>query len=183
MRPNLLLTVAITLAPLAAVTSLSGCEEKKPAATTPANTPANTPAKADDHGHDHAPDGSHAAPASKAGHGGAVIALGEQTIGTFAAKATRDEGQIVAGKDAPIDVTITPASGATTKAVAVRFWIGTQDAKGSVKAKAEIEDPKDPNRWHVHAEIPNPMPEGSKLWVEIEDDKGGTVVGSYDLKM
>jgi hypothetical protein len=172
MRPNLLLIAALTLAPVAAVTSLTGCEEKKPAAT---------PAKADDHGHDHGPSGEHAAP--KPGHGGAVIALGEQIIGTFTAKATRDEGQIVAGKDAPIDVTITPAAGATTKAVTVRFWIGTQDAKGSVKARAEIEDPKDPNRWHVHAEIPSPMPAGSKLWVEIEDDKGGTTVGSFELKI
>jgi hypothetical protein len=172
MRPNLILIAALSLAPLAAVSTLTGCEEKKPAAT---------PAKADDHGHDHGPGGEHAAP--KAGHGGAVIALGEQTIGSFSAKATRDEGQIVAGKDAPIDVTVTPVAGATTKAVAVRFWIGTQDAKGSVKAKAEIENPQEPNRWHVHAEIPSPMPAGTKLWVEIEDDKGGTSVGSYDLKM
>lgn len=171
MRSNLILTAVLSLAPITAVSTLTGCEEKKPAAT---------PAKADDHGHDHGPSGEHAAP--KAGHGGAVIALGEQTIGSFSAKATRDEGQIVAGKDAPIDVTITPVSGATTKASAVRFWIGTQDAKGSVKAKAEIENPQEPNRWHVHAEIPSPMPAGSKLWVEIEDDKGGTSVGSFDLK-
>jgi hypothetical protein len=175
MRLNIIVLAAMTLAPLATLSTLTGCEEKKPAATP------SIPTKADDHGHDHGPSGEHAAP--KAGHGGAVIALGEQTIGSFTAKATRDEGQIVAGKDAPIDVTITPVAGATTKAVAVRFWIGTQDAKGSVKAKAEIEDPKDPNRWHVHAEIPNPMPTGSKLWVEIEDDKGGTAIGSYDLKM
>jgi|CXWL01.1.fsa_nt_gi predicted small lipoprotein YifL len=175
MRPNLLLIAVLTLATLAAASSLTGCEDKKPAATPP------KPAKADDHAHDHGPTGEHAAP--KAGHGGAVIALGEQTIGSFTAKATRDEGQIVAGKDAPIDVTITPTAGATTKTAAVRFWIGTQDAKGSVKAKAEIEGPKDPNRWHVHAEIPNPMPAGSKLWVEIEDDKGGTSVGGFDLKV
>ncbi len=171
MRPKLHWIAAMTLAPLAAVTSFTGCEERKPAAA---------PAKADDHGHDHGPSGEHAAP--RAVHGGAVIALGGQTIGPFTAKATRDEGQIVAGKDAPIDVTITPAAGATTKAAAVRFWIGTQDAKGSIKAKAEIEDPKDPNRWHVHAEVPNPMPAGSKLWVEIEDEKGAASVGSFDLK-
>lgn len=171
MRPKPLMLAALTLAPLTAMSTLSGCEEKKPAATT---------AKADDHGHDHGPNGEHAAP--KPGHGGAVIALGEQTIGSFAAKATRDEGQIVAGKDAPIDVTVTPTGDATTKAVAVRFWIGTQDAKGSVKAKAEIEDPKDPNRWHVHAEVPNPLPTGSKLWVEIEEASGAVSAGSFDLK-
>jgi hypothetical protein len=168
MNPKLFLIAALFVAPVAVLSTLSGCEEKKPAGTS-ATKPA-TPAKADDHGHGH-------------GHGGAAIPLGEQTIGSFTTKATRDEGEIVAGGDAAFDVTITPAAGATTKAAAVRFWIGTQDAKGSVKAKAEIEDAKDPNRWHVHVEIPNPMPAGSKLWVEIEDDKGSTVAGSYDLKM
>jgi len=183
MRPNLLLITALSLASLAALSTLTGCEEKKPADTTSAPTSGSAGKKAEDHGHDHAPDGSHAAPKPSApGHGGAVIALGEQTIGSFAAKATRDQGEIIAGKDAPIDVTITPAAGSQLKATAVRFWIGTQDGKGSVKAKAEIEDPKDPNRWHVHAEIPNPMPAASKLWVEIEDDKGGKVVGGFELK-
>lgn len=179
MRPNLILIAALSLTPLAAVSTLTGCEEKKPV------TGSSTASKADHHDHDHGPSGEHAASKGDggAGHGGPVIDLGEQTISSFSAKATRDEGQIVAGKDAPIDVTVTPAAGASAKAVAVRFWIGTQDAKGSVKAKAENEDPKDPNRWHVHAEIPNPMPAGSKLWVEIEDDKGGTHVGSFDLKM
>ena len=171
MRKNLFLISTLTLAPLAALSTLNGCEEKKPAAT---------PAKADDHGHDHGPSGEHAAP--KAGHGGAVIALGEQAIGSFNAKVTRDAGEIVAGKDAPIDVTITPTAGSPLKATAVRFWIGTQDGKGSVKAKAEVEDPKDPTRWHTHTELPNPLPAGSKLWIEIEDDKGGTAVGSFDLK-
>lgn len=175
MRPNLILIVALSLAPLAVVGPLTGCEEKKPAAKT------STPAKADDHGHDHGPSGERAAP--KPGHSGTVIALGEQTIGSFSAKATRNEGQIVAGKDAPIDVTVTPAAGTSGKVVAVRLWIGSQDAKGSVKAKAEIENPQEPDCWHVHAEIPNPMPAGSMLWVEIEDDKGGTSVGSFDLKM
>jgi hypothetical protein len=84
---------------------------------------------------------------------------------------------------APIDVTITPAAGSTGSIAAVRFWIGTEDAKGSVKAKAEVENAADPDRWHVHAEIPNPMPEGSMLWVEIEDDKGAISTGSFDLRM
>jgi hypothetical protein len=163
---------------------MSGCEEKKPAPNTTAAKPA-TSAKADDHGHDHGPGGEHApAKPAQAGHGGKVIALGEQTIGGFMAVATRDEGKIEAGKDAPIDVTVTPAAGSTAKAVAVRFWIGTEDGKGSAKAKAEIEDPKGaPNRWHTHAEIPNPIPAGSKLWVEIESDKGVKSVMGFELKM
>lgn len=176
----------LTVVSFAAVAMpLGGCEKKaepaKPAAGT-GKSAANKPADSHD-GHDHGPGDDHRKPDSHApGHGGAVIALGEQTVGPFNAKATRDEGQIVAGKDAAIDVTITPVAGSAAKAVAVRFWIGMQDAKGSVKAKAEIEDPKDPNRWHVHAEIPSPMPAGSKLWVEIESDKGEKSVAAFDLK-
>ncbi|HZW05805.1 MAG TPA: hypothetical protein VFF65_01680 [Phycisphaerales bacterium] len=141
-----------------------GCE-KKPA--TPA-TPGGAAAGGDKHdGHDHA------------GH---VVALGSATIGPWTAKATRDEGKIAAGGEAAIDVTLTPGAGAG-KAAAVRFWIGAADAKGSVKAKADIEDPKDPTTWHTHVDVPSPIPAGSLLWVEVEDDKGATHTGSFDLKM
>ncbi|HYD01638.1 MAG TPA: hypothetical protein VEB22_10465 [Phycisphaerales bacterium] len=144
----------------------AGCE-KKPA-TPPA--PGGAGASGGKHdGHDH-------------GAGGHVIALESATIGQWTVKATRDEGKIVAGGEAPIDVTLTPAAGAG-KVAAVRFWIGAADAKGSVKAKAEIEDPKHPGTWHTHAEVPSPLPAGSRLWVEIEDDKGAVHTGSFDLKM
>jgi hypothetical protein len=175
-RPILLLAT-LALLPLG---PLAGCEDKKK--TTPAAASGSGP-KADDHGHDHAADGSHAKPAASApGHGGGVIDLGAADTGPFHAKATRDKGDVVAGKDAAFDVTITPKDAAGAKVATVRFWIGTQDGKGSVKAKAEVEDPKDPNRWHTHAEVPNPIPERSMFWFEIEDDKGGKHVGSFDLK-
>jgi hypothetical protein len=51
-----------------------------------------------------------------------------------------------------------------------------------MKAKSEIENPAEPNRWHTHADVPNPIPTGSKLWVEIESDTGEKVTGSFDLK-
>jgi hypothetical protein len=147
----------------------------------------------DDHGHDHptaaaaksedhphGPNGEHApATAPTAGHGGPVIPLGTGNAGPFTLVATRDQGAIVAGKDAPIDVTVTSTTG---KAAAVRFWIGTEDAKGSVKAKAAIENLAEPNRWHAHAEIPDPLPVDSKLWVEVEADGGVKTVESFDLK-
>ena len=120
--------------------------------------------------------------APTAGHGGKIIQLGNTTIGSFHVMATRDVGLILAGKDAPIDVTVTPMPSSTTSAIAVRFWIGTEDAVGSMKAKSEIENPAEPNRWHTHADVPNPIPTGSKLWVEIESDTGEKVTGSFDLK-
>ncbi|MGE3108160.1 MAG: hypothetical protein AB7G11_09985 [Phycisphaerales bacterium] len=146
--------------------------DKKPA---PGNTaPANT--RNDDH--DHAPGDGH----DHHDHA-AVIDLGATTIGPFEVRASRDQGDLVAGKEAAINVTVSPAPGATATVAAVRSWIGAEDANGSVKTKADIEDPKNPNRWHTHAEIPSPLPAGSKLWVEIEDDKGAKSVGSFDLKI
>ncbi len=116
-----------------------------------------------------------------AGHGGKVIALGEGASGPYKLKVTRDEGELKAGGEGAFDVWVDPAADAP-RVAGVRFWVGTQDARGSIKAKAEIADPKDPNRWHTHAELPDPIPAGAKLWVEIEDEKGATTSVSFDLK-
>ncbi len=181
MRLNMILIGALTFAPIATIATFTGCEENKSAHRS---TQGGASSTGDGHGHDHGPGGEHIDEKPIAhGHGGTVIDLGEATFGSFLTKATRDEGPIVAGKDAPIDVTVTPVPGSSVKVIAVRFWIGTEDARGSVKARAEIEDANDPNRLHTHAEIPNPLPDGSQLWIEIEDDQGGTTVGSLDLKM
>ena len=129
-----------------------------------------------DHGHDHA-DGDHAhdhaAPSDGHTHG-ATIELGEAEAGGFKIKASRD-GDVKAGGEAPIDVWVNGGKGGN----AVRFWIGTEDAKGSVKAKAEVEV----DHWHTHAEVPDPMPAGTKLWVEIEGDGGAKTVVGFDLKI
>ena len=153
-------------------------------------------APAADHGHDHADgdhdhDHDHAAPAAASaspsaspaaspaasddGHShGPVIELGELESGGFKIKASRD-GDVKSGSDAPIDAWVNGGKAGT----AVRFWIGTEDAKGSVKAKAEVEV----DHWHSHVEVPDPMPAGTKLWVEIEGDGGAKTVVSFDLKL
>ena len=154
---------------LFAIAMLVGCEKKAetPSGSKTTESPKPTTAKPE-------------APAPAASHHGAIIELGNATIGTFSVRASRDQGEIKPGGDAPIDVWVTASS---VKVVAVRFWIGTQDAKGSIKAKADIEDPKEPNHWHTHAEVPNPMPAESKLWVEIEAEGGTKTAGSFDLKI
>jgi hypothetical protein len=151
------------LTAVALLTFVAGACEEKPASPSP--TPAPAPKGA-------------SAPAQP-GHGGPVIDLGTSTIGPYSVHATRDGGEIKAGGDSPIDVRVT---GEGPKVAVVRFWIGTQDAAGSIKAKAEIEDPNDPNRWHTHAEVPEPLPADAALWVEIEDEKGVKSVGSFGLK-
>jgi hypothetical protein len=110
------------------------------------------------------------------GHHGPSIALGETTVDGMKVRAARDAGEIKAGGDSPIDVWI---DGGLGNAAAVRFWIGTEDAKGSIKAKAAVEG----NQWHTHGEVPNPLPPDSKLWVEIEGKDGKKSTVSFDLKM
>lgn len=138
-----------------------GCNKEEP--TTPQRPAATTSTAQDTH---------------DAGHHGPVIELGTATIGGAGVRASRDQGEIKPGGDAPIDVWLT---GETGKVVAVRFWIGTEDAVGSVKARADIEDPAQPNHLHTHAEVPNPLPPTSKLWVEIEIEGQGKQAGSFDL--
>lgn len=117
-----------------------------------------------------------AVPSGVGGHGGPVVELGSSRLDSFDVRASRDAGAITPGGDAPIDVWID--GGVGEGVTAVRFWIGVEDAKGSVKAKADIEDGK----WHTHAEIPSPLPAESKLWVEIEKEGGQKSRGSYELK-
>ena len=124
-----------------------------------------------DHDHDHAGDDHGHGDAGDAGgmdggddHGhGETVELGTKEIDGLRVRASRD-GEAVAGKDLAIDVWIDSADGGDAAIASVRFWIGTADAKGSMKARAEIEK----DNWHTHAEVPDPMPEGAALWVEIE---------------
>ena len=163
-----------------ALTALVACGDSSQKPTAAPTKPVDDHGHAHTDGHDH--DHGHDQAKKHEAHSGTVIDLGTVTVGAFNLKATRDQGEIVAGKDAPIDVTVTATEGSTAKVVGVRFWVGLEDGKGSVKAKAEIENPKEPNRWHTHAEIPNPIPSGSQLWVEIESDTGDPAKSSFALK-
>lgn len=190
-RTAIALGVAAALSMTLVALPLAGCEGK----SAPPNAKTTTKASPDGHDHDHdghdhaheAGDADHGAmheggdadQGHSSGHSGKIIELGSATIGGFEVKLTRDADPIVAGGEGAFDATITGGSG---KVAAVRFWVGTADAKGSMKAKAEIEDPKEPNRWHTHAEVPKPMPADAKLWVEIENDAGEKSTGSFDLK-
>ncbi|MGQ0627040.1 MAG: hypothetical protein ACT4PL_02940 [Phycisphaerales bacterium] len=157
------LSLSITLVAAAFV----GCDQKPAPAPSGGNAGASgssAPAKHDDHahgdGHDHHDD-----------HGPAT-ALGEQSVGGFTVKASRD-GALTPGGDAPIDIWVT-----TGKPATLRAWIGTDDAKGSMKAKLDIEK----DAYHGHVEIPKPLPAGSRLHVELENDKGEVPRLSFDLK-
>jgi hypothetical protein len=153
-----LLFIALALA-------IAACGKQDPE-PRPGPKAASQPAKK------HDCDDTHGKPA------GPAIELGTGPCGTFTVKASRDNFPIKAGCDAPIDAWVTGAG----KVSAIRFWIGTEDAKGAIKSRAEVENPLDPDHWHAHAEIPDPIPEGSKIWIEIEEKGGAKSACSFAMK-
>ncbi len=104
-----------------------------------------------DPGHDH--DHATTAPTTQS--------LGTLTIDGFEMEVIQD-GQVVAGKEATFEIKIK----GDKEPRAVRVWIGIESARGSRKGKAHKHDDK----MEVHADVPDPMPEGSKLWIEVEQE-------------
>jgi hypothetical protein len=169
----------------AVLAMFAGCDRSSPKGDTSPNKP-NAVKEADRHsdgdGHDHS--GEQHKEGEKGGHAehsGEIIELGSTKAGDLSVRAARDKGDIKPGGDAPIDVWVMMPDGKPATVAAVRFWIGTQDAKGSIKAKADIEDPQQPNHWHTHVEVPSPLPIDAKLWVEIESTAGPKITGSFGL--
>lgn len=161
---------AMMIAVLSSALALLGCEKapdnssQKESVTPPPSAPV-APVPAPDPG-----------AAMTGSHGGPVVDLGTSRIGSFDVRASRDAGEITPGGEVPVDVWIDGGIG--TGVAAVRFWIGTEDARGSLKAKASVEGDK----WHTHVEIPSPLPADGKLWVEIEAEGGQKSSGSFLLK-
>ena len=101
----------------------------------------------------------------------ARVPIGEKTVGGLKLVATQD-APIRAGSEGAFDVVITGG-----KPKAVRFWVGQENAEGSVKAKAAEEGT---DNWHTHVEVPSSLPPGSKFWVEVEPPAGPTFKAGFD---
>jgi hypothetical protein len=143
---------------------VAGCGDE--ASTPTAGGTANTPAQSSE---------PTAAPSTAAAAPHNRIRIGEKTVGSLKLVATMDAPvKAAGGGEGAFDVVITGG-----KPKAVRFWVGSQDAKGSVKAKAEEETT---DNWHAHAEVPSPLPPNSRFWVEVEPPTGETFVESFDLR-
>ncbi len=133
-----------------ALLTLGGCGGSASPAPTPAPAPApQAPA-----------DAPKASAEGHAGHShGEEHALGAVTVNATTLTITQD-GEIVAGKEASFDIAIA----GTPTPVALRLWIGRQDAVGSVKSKAEREG----DGFHAHVEAPSSLDAEAKLWIELE---------------
>jgi ABC-type Zn2+ transport system substrate-binding protein/surface adhesin len=156
-----------------ALAAFAGCEKKDTAApAAKAGDHSHDGDHAHDHDHDHDHDHADGGKMDKDHGHGATTEMGEQKAGPYTVKVSRD-GDIKAGGDVPVDIWVDGGA----KGKSVRFWFGTEDAKGSIKAKCEVED----GHWHTHGEVPDPMPEGSKLWIEIEGEDGAKTVVGFDI--
>ena len=118
------------------------------------------------HDHPHNPDGSHPKPAGTAtggdGHDHAnMVDLGTVALGDWQVQVKRGQ-KIEPGKEAEVDLQF---AGDKALPGILRAWIGSEDAKGSRKAKA---DPEGARGMHVHAMVPMPLAEESQLWLEVD---------------
>jgi hypothetical protein len=147
------LTLPLLLGALAPFASCTKHEDPK---TPPANATGAAPM--DDHGH------------------GPRKPLGSMTIGTHTFEVVQF-GDVVAGKDTAINLEF--AAGKPLPATA-RAWFGTQSGEGSRKSKL-TKDSEHPNALHQHVDAPSPLPAGSALWIEIEEN-GKTEAKSVPTK-
>ena len=153
-----------------AALAVGGCKDDKPAVETsqggnpPAATSTSAGAHKDDHDHDHEhdKDGHHAGPKHD---------LGKQTAAGHSITVTQIGDAVVAGKAVTFEIKLAPdAAGAAAAPKAVRAWVGTENAEGSLKAKAPWRE--EGKFYDADLEVPAKLPDGSKLWVEVENDAG-----------
>lgn len=163
------LTASLVL-PLA---MMLGCDKKADQAK---NTPAPV-AQKDEHGQDAGSHEGHQHGSEGSGHehhAGERHELGTTKVGEFDV-AVSYSGTMTPGKELDVDLAV---KGERGRVAAVRAWIGAQDAKGSLKAKAAPEG----EGYHAEVEAPDPLPEGAAVWVEIETNQGQKLLGSLALK-
>ena len=113
--------------------------------------------KHSDHDHDH----------------GEEVTLGTFDIGGISVDAMQAHGKVMAGKEGHLVIKLPYNDKGGT---VVRVWIGLEDRTLSSVSKGEYAASH--NDYDIHTVAPNPLPEGSKWWVEIEKPDGTKAIGS-----
>lgn len=147
------ITTMITTMSLAAL--LVSCKDKE--ATAPEKAKPETP-EASAHEEDHAHD---------------EVALGEFEIGEYKVKASQGHGNVEAGKEGHLVITLPYKDNGET---VTRAWIGSEDRTMSAVGKGEYAPSHDD--YDIHAIAPDPLPAGATWWLEIEKPDGTKAVGS-----
>lgn len=169
-------TTAARLATLAALgLALAGCSES---------------GTGDDHAHgpdthDHAEDththadgsthGDHADDShmDEQDHAHDETALDPATVGDLTVELAQGHGAVKAGEESHLVVKLPYSDNGAT---VVRAWIGTDDRTLSFVGKGEYAPSHDD--YDVHAMAPDPLPENTMWWIEIEKPDGTKIIGS-----
>lgn len=122
-----------------------------------------------DHGHSHG-EGGHSHGENEDGH--ELVALGAFDIGGMSVGAFQGHGSVEPGKEGHLVVKLPYSDKGETN---VRAWIGTEDRTLSSVGKGEYGSSGD--QFDIHATAPDPLPENSSWWVEIEKPDGTKVIG------
>ncbi len=146
---------------------LAGCGEAENASSE-AGRPNDRAAEHSDHdGHDHA----------ESEHMGDdhhdMVSLGTAQIGDHAVELAQGHGAIAPGKELHLVVKLPYTDNGAS---VVRAWLGTDDRFASVVAKGEYAASHDD--YDIHALAPDPLPENTMWWVEIEKPDGTKMLGS-----
>jgi hypothetical protein len=104
---------------------------------------------------------------------GEEVALDPATIGDITVELMQAHGPLVAGEEGHLVVKLPYTDNGES---IVRAWIGTDDRTLSYVGKGEYAPSHDD--YDIHAMAPDPLPEDTMWWIEIEKPDGTTVVGS-----
>lgn len=120
-------------------------------------------------GDGHAKEAGHTDDHGGGGHG-AMVSLGSIQLGGVPVE-VEQEGAMEPGKELGIEISFAkdkPLVGT------VRAWVGVESANGSLKDKLMKEGD---TALHGHLEVPKPLPDGSKIWFEVD----GAITGKASI--
>ena len=98
--------------------------------------------------------------------------MGSSDLGDFKIKVA-SIGEITPGKEGVLDGEVSGGSLA-----AIRAWVGVESAKGSLKSKMGVSG----KGFHGHVEVPTTLPDGSAIWLEVEDAAGKKHKASFKME-
>lgn len=121
-------------------------------------------------------DGAEVSQNEEHGHSHDEESLGSFDIGGIQVEAAQGHGSVEPGKEGHLVISLPyNDKGAST----VRAWIGIEDRTLSAVGKGDYAASHDD--YDIHAVAPDPLPENTKWWVEIEKPDGTKVTGSLPL--
>jgi hypothetical protein len=159
----------VTLAGLLA--TIAACDrrgEHPPAPAQPGGAQTHTHGDGTTHAHG---EGDHAEPSGDHDHD--EVELGTFTFGNLPVRLAQSHGHVEPGKEGHLVVKLPYNDGGAT---IVRAWLGTEDRTLSYVGRGEYAASHDD--YDIHAMAPDPLPENTMWWIEIEKPDGTRVVGS-----